>query len=248
MLSDELYLRISELKTSYPEIEEILTDIEESQNTFFSTVSHELKSSLAMLNNSLQYLGTSLPQLQLNQYWTDIRNDCGRMETLIRDLSGYSDSFRLHPRRTDLSQLIKDVYRSCLLMTKETKKSLHFENRAGTPYIMADSSHLREALYNLIKNGLEAIDSNGCVKILLTADSRNIRIQISDNGCGIPTERLLNIFQPFVTYKPEGTGLGLSVVKRIVEAHYGHISISSASDLGTTVSVTLPRNAFFDTE
>ena len=99
-----------------------------------------------------------------------------------------------------------------------------------------------EVFVNLIKNALESISDDGYVRITCESDSRAVKINIEDNGCGIEADKLVCIFQPFVTTKQNGTGLGLSVVKRIVEAHGGHITVCSAPGQGSVFTVSLPKS------
>ena len=107
---------------------------------------------------------------------------------------------------------------------------------------MADPTKLLEVFVNLIKNALESVQDDGFVRILCETDPRTVKIHIEDNGCGIEADKLVTIFQPFVTSKQGGTGLGLPVVKRIVEAHGGHITVCSAPGQGSVFTVSLPRD------
>ncbi len=105
---------------------------------------------------------------------------------------------------------------------------------------MINPSKMREVFINLIKNAVESLPPKGTVKISLTASSQRAIVQIADNGCGMSTEQLLHAFDPFISYRKDGVGLGLFVVRRILDAHGGSISISSLPGSGTTVTVSLP--------
>lgn len=97
-----------------------------------------------------------------------------------------------------------------------------------------------EALLNLIVNALDAVSDNGSVQIILTKSNEQFVVSIIDDGCGIAPKQLLTIFHPFTTTKPDGTGLGLPVAKRIIEGHGGHIRVSSAPNQGATFTFLLP--------
>ena len=97
-----------------------------------------------------------------------------------------------------------------------------------------------EALLNLIVNALDAVSDYGIVQIILTKSNEEFVVSIIDDGCGIAPKQLLTIFHPFTTTKPDGTGLGLPVAKRIIEGHGGHIRVSSAPNQGATFTFLLP--------
>lgn len=103
-----------------------------------------------------------------------------------------------------------------------------------------DSPKMMEALLNLIVNALDAVSDNGSVQIILTKSNEQFVVSIIDDGCGIAPKQLLTIFNPFTTTKPDGTGLGLPVAKRIIEGHGGHIRVSSAPNQGATFTFLLP--------
>ena len=103
-----------------------------------------------------------------------------------------------------------------------------------------DKIKLEEVFLNLLRNAKEAIDGEGTIYLSAERGNDILIIQISDNGCGIPEEHLDSIFEPFKTYKQGGTGLGLSLSKRIIESHHGSISVSSEPEKGTTFTIKLP--------
>jgi nitrogen fixation/metabolism regulation signal transduction histidine kinase len=110
-------------------------------------------------------------------------------------------------------------------------------------YVEGDKEMLLRVINNLITNGIQAIpnDRKGNVSILLTADDVAVSVTITDNGCGIPEEQLSTIFEPYFTTKSTGTGLGLAMVKQIVEGHYGTIEVKQTSEAGTTMVLQFPR-------
>ena len=106
------------------------------------------------------------------------------------------------------------------------------------PSITADPVKLRQLLTNLVRNALEA----GCTSLTFSAflDSGSLKMTLSDNGSGIPEEYQPTLFEPFVTHKSGGTGLGLALSRKIAEAHGGQLLLSSSNSSGTCFTVILP--------
>jgi len=111
------------------------------------------------------------------------------------------------------------------------------------PPIMADDEKLKQVLLNLCKNAVEAMPQGGTLTICARNSGRHVRVEVSDTGVGIPAG--VDIFEPFLTTKAQGTGLGLTIVRQIVSAHKGALSYHSIPGEGTTFILTLPvsRNA-----
>jgi signal transduction histidine kinase len=95
-------------------------------------------------------------------------------------------------------------------------------------------------MLNLLLNALQAIDQRGKIEVTLAQRGPNAVVEVMDNGRGIAPDHLPNIFRPFYTTKGEGTGLGLSLARRIIEDHQGRIDVASAVGKGTTFSVIVP--------
>ncbi|MEA3187616.1 MAG: hypothetical protein QOD99_1446 [Chthoniobacter sp.] len=109
--------------------------------------------------------------------------------------------------------------------------------------IRADCSRLVRALMNLMKNALESMSQRGILKLSVFPTAENLHFVVTDTGCGISPELQAKIFEPFVTYgKQNGSGLGMAIVKSVVEAHNGSISVESEIGAGTRIEIRLPRS------
>jgi signal transduction histidine kinase len=110
-------------------------------------------------------------------------------------------------------------------------------------FMHGDREMLLRVINNLITNGIQAIPVNriGKIKVLLVADKETITIEVRDNGTGIPEEQLSTVFEPYFTTKSTGTGLGLAMVKQIVEGHNGTIRVKETDSNGTTMELRFPR-------
>ena len=106
--------------------------------------------------------------------------------------------------------------------------------------ISADSGQIRQALINLIKNGLEAVDGSGQVVVSAIAQGDRAELSVSDTGPGLTAQQREQLFQPGFTTKSHGSGLGLTIVERIVNEHRGAITVDPSAGTGTTFRIRLP--------
>jgi two-component system sensor histidine kinase HydH len=107
----------------------------------------------------------------------------------------------------------------------------------------ADAGMLKQAILNLFINAQQAIGAGGELMVRTVRDGQSAQIQISDTGKGIPADRISRIFEPYQSSRPDGTGLGLATVKRIIEAHKGNITVVSEPGKGTAFTISLPLSA-----
>ena len=118
--------------------------------------------------------------------------------------------------------------------------TLRAETDPSVPPMAIDRSLLRQAVLNLIKNGLEALSQGGSLTVTTRRVEDNVEIAVSDSGPGINDEVASRLFEQFFTTKPQGTGLGLSITRQIAEEHGGQIQWSSRPGGGATFTITVP--------
>jgi two-component system NtrC family sensor kinase len=128
-------------------------------------------------------------------------------------------------------------------MAKSVEIELHKDS--SLPEVEHDGDQIHQVLLNLLLNALQALDfpaagHNGKITVTVRPQGSMAVVEVADNGRGIAPDHLPNIFRPFYTTKGDGTGLGLSLARRIVEDHHGRIEVSSALGKGTTFAVVLP--------
>ena len=150
---------------------------------------------------------------------------------------------RPHPPRVHKSDLNTTVEHAVMLgrqqaLAKSVEIALHKD--ASLPEVEHDSDQIHQVLLNLLLNSLQAIDNNGKIAVNVKLQADMAVVEVADNGRGIAPDHLPNIFRPFYTTKGDGTGLGLSLARRIVEDHHGRIDVSSAVGQGTIFAVVLP--------
>jgi signal transduction histidine kinase len=108
------------------------------------------------------------------------------------------------------------------------------------PFLEVDPAMLEQAFLNIYRNAIDAMEEGGTLRISARQENNQVRVEISDDGCGIPRDDMPHIFNPFFTSKSAGTGLGLTQIKKIIDMHQGTIEISSEEGKGTNVVVTFP--------
>ena len=106
-----------------------------------------------------------------------------------------------------------------------------------------DLQQFRQALWNLCLNAVQAMPEGGELRVTMTIVGGRLLVRVSDTGEGIPPADLGHIFEPFFSTKPDGSGIGLALVHRIVQDHGGEIDVQSRPGLGATFSITLPADA-----
>jgi signal transduction histidine kinase len=117
---------------------------------------------------------------------------------------------------------------------------IQFEPNSSLPKVLHDPALIQQVVLNLLLNGIQAISGGGQILVSLTRDGEQAMIQVSDTGRGISAEALPEIFKPFFTTRSEGTGLGLSLAKGIVQSHGGNIEVSSTPGKGSHFKICLP--------
>ncbi|HIZ43175.1 MAG TPA: HAMP domain-containing histidine kinase [Firmicutes bacterium] len=220
--------------------------------TSLSAISHELRNSLTLIIGSMQLIEQDHPEIASVRDWSSIRSDLDHMQLFLQDLSSYKSLqfTRLNCCLCDLTAFLQDICHNCSSWFDGTHRQLVFSAPEIPFTSYTDAPKLYQAITNLIKNGLEALDSEGTVSLRL----RNVTpeeaaytgteasaIEIKDTGIGLTSKQQEEIFRPFYTSKPSGTGLGLPIALDIIKAHGGTILVRSAPHKGSVFTVLLPR-------
>ncbi len=143
-------------------------------------------------------------------------------------------------RPTDLNALLDDVLLLVRHKLAHQSVSLRQELAPGLPPIALDRTQIEQVILDLILNAAQAMPSGGALTIATRSDAAGVWLIITDTGVGITPEARQRLFDPFLTTKPAGTGIGLALVHKIIEAHKGRIEVESAQGKGTTFRVLLP--------
>lgn len=208
---------------------------------FVAEITHEIKNPLVMIGGFAHQLIRKTEDPQAVNKLQIIEKEVARLESLLKELGAFYQPKPLSIVETDINALLRDIY---LLLKddcreKNIRSEIHTEGEH--PIVKADKAKLEQVLLNLAKNAIESIEADGELTIRSRLKEDKVEITVADNGCGIPVEDQEKIFSPFYTTKREGSGLGLSISKRIIEEHEGStFTLKSEEGKGTEFKITMP--------
>jgi two-component system sensor histidine kinase HydH len=162
------------------------------------------------------------------------------MQNIVNSALDFAKPVQLNLKEADVRLIIKHAVDSCKVKAKQRGVLLSIDLPASAILNSVDSSHLERALVNLISNAIESSEKEQHVSLHLTIYKEMIAISITDSGSGMDQETIDNIFAPFYTRKSHGTGLGMTIAKKIIEGHEGKIHVTSKPGQGTHVTIELP--------
>jgi len=240
-LEEEITRKAEELEQTHREL--IRSERLAAMGTAIAHVAHEIKNPLIVIGGFANQLLRSFEgDEKLKKKLNIIVKETSQLENFLKDIGHFARDIMPQKKTVDLNQLIEEIsiFIESELINRNISLNMHL-----TPlslFIHADPGELKQALFNLIKNAVEAMPEGGRLTIRTYKNNEGI-IEITDTGKGIPKEILDKIFNPFFTTKKDGTGLGLSICHKIITAHQGRIEMESQIDKGTTVRVILPLTA-----
>jgi signal transduction histidine kinase len=204
-------------------------------------VAHEVRNPLGVIFNSLSSLRRMAGAQRDARMLLDIvSEECDRLNRIVGDLLDFArpSSPALEP--APLAPVIENAIAAALGDARSRVATVQ-DVPATLPPVPMDEILMRQALYNLATNGVQAMPGGGTLTVRARLDGGSVVVEVSDTGAGIPENVRRRIFEPFFTTKATGTGLGLAVVKRIVvDDHHGEIDVVSAPGAGSTFVVRLP--------
>jgi len=203
-------------------------------------MAHEIRNPLNSISLFVQLIKSGPDDAEKIEYIEKILKEVDRIDGILRKLLDASKRPRFTLREVHLDAIIDatlDVFRP---QTTLTGIEVHRDYRRIPPVLEADPSELEQIFTNLFLNAIHEMPNGGVLTIELDHDDREIVIRVGDTGKGIPAEHVPKIFDPFYTTKSKGSGLGLSVVLRIVKTYKGKIAVERSSAEGTVFVVRLP--------
>jgi len=205
-------------------------------------LAHEIRNPLAGIAGVIEIVGRDLPaNSPARPVVKDVRQEIARISRTLTDLL---ETARPHPPQIRLGNLNTTVEHAVMLARQQVLSKpikIELQKAPNLPEVEHDSDQIHQVLLNLLLNAVQAVNGEaGTVHVQVGSQENCASVVVSDNGRGIPPQILSNIFRPFYTTKGGGTGLGLSLARRIVEEHHGRIEVSSVVGQGSTFTVLLP--------
>jgi signal transduction histidine kinase len=212
-------------------------------------VAHELGNPLNSLTIHLQLLSRCLAEVSDQELADEAGELLGVAAQEVRRLDGIVRNF-LHAIRPvpldlkplDLCQTLVGTLKFLRREIEERGIQVEAAMPESLPIVMGDDDQLRQAFFNILRNSVQAMTQDGIIRIECGVRDDFVDIRFADNGQGMTTEQITRIMEPYYTTKPDGTGLGMLIVERVVRGHGGELGIESSPDCGTTVTVSLPRH------
>jgi len=204
-------------------------------------LAHEIRNPLAGIAGVIEIIGRDLPTTSpARAVVKDVRLEIAQINRILTDLL---ETARPHPPQVCRSNLNTTVEHTVMLARQQVLSrpiKIELQLAPDLPEVEHDSDQIHQVLLNLLLNAVQAIEGAGMVRVEVGSREGYASVVVSDTGRGIPPQHVSNIFRPFFTTKGNGTGLGLSLARRIVEEHHGRIEVSSAVGKGSRFEVLLP--------
>jgi len=210
-----------------------------------ATIAHEIRNPLTSVKLNIQKLLQSVQLDEMEEENLKIsQQGISEIEKFIKEFLDFTRVSELKFDQFSIEQILEESIKMMRDFLDQKKILLEKNSQAGLPSAFVDGDKLRQVFLNILRNAYEAVDEEGKISINLSLveeeDARKIRINISDNGRGIPEEDWENIFEPFYTTKSAGTGLGLAIARKIVEQHRGSIKVIKKEGKGISFEVLIP--------
>ena len=209
---------------------------------------HEIYNPIQLVYFAACLMDTHMPKAngcgdpRVDRVFQELKLGVDQLVSLVTSLRSELESlWQINPRfnSLNLNSLIDDILRSEAVPFAAGGIRVRQDIAANLPPIRADEKLLKQAFLHLFRNAADAMPNGGVLRVAAGGDVRSVCLELADTGVGIPPD--LDVFQPFVTSKPGGMGLGLVITRHIVETHGGTITYRSQPGRGTTFCVTLPR-------
>ena len=217
-----------------------------SLTTLAAGVAHEIKNPLGAISIHLQLMQKTLAKSGAktvplaDKYFGILNEEVERLNRIVVDFLFAVRPMTLELREGDINTLVAELAEFVAAELEQSKIRLLVELDKNLLPVLIDMRYMKQVLLNLIKNAQEAMPRGGLLTIATIGSDSEIRISVCDTGTGIGPENLKKMFEPYFTTKASGTGLGLTLVYKIIREHQGDISVESREGEGTDIEISLP--------
>lgn len=251
-INDDLFLQRQELEKTLEELKNtqqqlVQTEKMASLGVLTAGIAHEINNPLNFIHNGLAVIENHIleqhpeDKLILADVFDAVKTGISRTSNIVKSLNSYSRNDSLPYTNC----IIQDIIEDCLTMLYNQYKGRikiiknYFQLQT---YVHANEGKMHQVFLNLLANAIQAIEGQGIIEITIITEVSNLIVSITDSGCGIKSEDLIKIFDPFYTTKDpgKGTGLGLSITQNIIQEHFGTIRCVSKINEGSSFIVSLP--------
>lgn len=211
--------------------------------TLASGMAHEIGTPMNVILGRAEYLMDRVADESIKKGLQTIISQVERITKVMNQLLAFARRKQPERRPVALGEIVEnslDMFRERLA---KNRIRVELQLDPACPMVLADADQMSQVLINLVMNALHAMPDGGLLRISLAPEKETVRLTVADTGHGMPPEVAQKIFEPFFTTKEfgKGTGLGLTVVKGIIEEHQGSITVDSESGKGTTFTILLPK-------
>ena len=204
-------------------------------------LAHEIRNPLAGIGGVIEMIGRDLPAASpAREVWKDVQQEIRQIQKILNELLDYARPKPPHFTLADLNATAEHAASMARQQVLSRPIQINVVPAPDLPAMEHDAGQMHQVLLNLLLNAIQSIEGSGTVELSLHSQDDCAVIRVSDTGRGIDSSHLDNIFRPFFTTKGQGTGLGLSLAQRIVEAHGGRIEATSAPGQGSQFTIRLP--------
>jgi two-component system CheB/CheR fusion protein len=259
-LAHEMNRMLEELGKTQEDNQRLLKEVmglDELKNEFFSNISHEFRTPINVLLSTLQLIKLQQQNMQedpnsqkIIRYTSIMRQNCYRLLRLANNLIDItkmdSGFFEINPSNCNIVEVIEEITLSVAEYIQDKGINLEFDTEVEEKIMSVDSEKIERIMLNLLSNAVKFTEEKGSIFVNIKDRGDSVEISVRDTGIGIPADKLDIIFERFrqvnslLNRTQEGSGIGLSLVKNLVELHGGEIKVKSEYGVGTEFIFTLP--------
>ena len=207
-------------------------------------VAHEIKNPLGSISIHIQLMERILENTEnspeLHKHLGIVSEEVERLNRIVMDFLFAVRPMNISPEDHDLNALLHEIMDFLKYELKEAQIILEEDYQTNIPHILLDEKFIKQAILNIVKNAINAMPNGGSLKVQTRFQNDEIQLSISDSGVGMSDEVLEKIFEPYFTTREFGSGIGLTIVYKIIKEHRGDISVTSKEGEGSAFLLSFP--------